>query len=40
MKPKLQVLETEIATEIRDGIGYIFITDIACYKTLTEQMLS
>ena len=32
MKPKLQVLDTEIATDIRDGIEYICITDIARYK--------
>ncbi len=31
MKPKLQVRETEIATNIRDGIEYISITDIARY---------
>ena len=32
MKPKLQVLEQEIATDIRGGIEYICITDIAKYK--------
>jgi len=32
MKPKLQVLEQEIATDTRDGIEYICITDIARYK--------
>jgi len=32
MKPKLQVLETEIATDTRDGIEYICITDIARFK--------
>jgi len=32
MKPKLQVLEQEIATTTKDGIEYINITDIARYK--------
>jgi len=32
MKPKLQVLETEIAIDTREGIEYICITDIARYK--------
>jgi hypothetical protein len=32
MKPKLQVLEQEIATDTRGGIEYICITDIARYK--------
>src|SRR5690606_24286933 len=32
MKPKLQVLDQEIATDARDGIEYICITDIARYK--------
>jgi len=32
MKPRLQVLEQEIATDTRDGIEYICITDIARYK--------
>ncbi len=32
MKPKLQVLDTEIATDNRNGIEYICITDIARYK--------
>ncbi len=32
MKPKLQVLETEIATDTRNGIEYICITDIARFK--------
>lgn len=32
MNPKLQVLDHEIATDIRDGIEYICITDIARYK--------
>ena len=32
MKPKIQVLEHEIATDIRNGIEYICITDIAKYK--------
>ena len=31
-KPKLQVLDHEIATDIRDGIEYICITDIAKFK--------
>jgi hypothetical protein len=31
-KAKLQVLEQEISTEVRDGIEYICITDIARYK--------
>lgn len=32
MKPKLQVLEQEIATMTKDGMEYICITDIARYK--------
>jgi len=32
MKPKLQVLEQEIATHTKNGIEYICITDIARYK--------
>jgi hypothetical protein len=32
MNPKLQVLDHEIATEARQGIEYICITDIARYK--------
>jgi hypothetical protein len=32
MKPKLQVLDQEIATHAKDGIEYICITDIARYK--------
>lgn len=32
MKPKLQVLEQEISTDIRNGIEYICITDIARFK--------
>ena len=32
MKPKLLVLEQEIATTVREGIEYICITDIARYK--------
>lgn len=32
MKPKLQVLDQEIATTIKDDIEYINITDIARYK--------
>ena len=32
MKPKLQVLDQNIATDTRDGIEYICITDIARYK--------
>ncbi len=32
MKPKLQVLETVIAIDIRNEIEYIFTTDIARYK--------
>lgn len=32
MKPKLEVLEAEIATDSWDGIEYICITDIARYK--------
>jgi len=32
MKPKIQVLDHEIATDIRNGIEYICITDIAKYK--------
>lgn len=33
MKPKLQVLDQEIATYAKDGIEYICITDIARYKS-------
>lgn len=32
MKAKLQVLEQDIATYVRDGVEYICITDIARYK--------
>lgn len=32
MKPKLQVLDHDIATDVRNGIEYICITDIAKYK--------
>ncbi|CBL44347.1 putative phage-related protein [gamma proteobacterium HdN1] len=32
MKPKLQVLEQEIATYAKDGLEYICITDIARFK--------
>lgn len=32
MKPKLQVLDHEIATDIKNGVEYICITDIAKYK--------
>ncbi len=32
MKAKLQVLEQDIATYIRDGVEYICVTDIARYK--------
>ncbi len=32
MKPKLQVLEKEIAIDTRNGIEYICITDIARFK--------
>jgi len=32
MKPKLQVLEQEISTDIRNDIEYICITDIARFK--------
>ena len=32
MKPKLQVLDHDIAADIRGGIEYICITDIAKYK--------
>ena len=32
MKARLQVLDHEIATDIRDGIEYICVTDIARYK--------
>lgn len=31
-QPKLEVLETEIATDMRNGIEFISITDIARYK--------
>ena len=34
MKPKLQVLDHDIATDTRDGIEYICITDIARYKNV------
>ena len=33
MKPKLQVLEQEIATDTREGVEYICITDIARFKS-------
>ena len=32
MKPKIQVLEHEISTDIRNDIEYICITDIARFK--------
>lgn len=32
MKPEFQVLDQDIATDSRDGIEYICITDIAKYK--------
>jgi hypothetical protein len=32
VKPKLHVLEQEIATDIRDGIEYICVVDIARFK--------
>ena len=38
MKPKIQVLEQEIATDTREGIEYICITDIAKFKVQTEQV--